>query len=179
MSIVFENFEDVKDVDLNRICQAEVDLMPRFGFGDNQMSMAEGSRHGSSAIPRSSEEISPSRSSKGAKRKSKYVNLREYEKLRYGVVLNKMRKILTVRQEYVIDNRTLLDYSIRISHCHEPNIYRDYPLKAGTQFGLLSQYYKTNFISIKLLSKPKLGEASLLSEEVYSTPILIEDLVKA
>lgn len=50
-----------------------------------------------------------------SKKKQKYLLVeKEYEKLRYGVALNQMRKVLTIRQEYVIDNRTMLDYLIRI-----------------------------------------------------------------
>lgn len=42
------------------------------------------------------------------KRKNKnnpgYLLPKPYEKLIYGVILNRMRKVLTIRQEYVIQN---------------------------------------------------------------------------
>ena len=55
--------------------------------------------------------------SKQSNRKSKgYALVQEPEEVIYGVTLNKMRKILTIRTPYVIENRTLFDYVIRITY---------------------------------------------------------------
>ena len=51
------------------------------------------------------------------------------EKLRYGVILNKMRKVLTIRQEYIIENQTLFDFAIRISHTQDSNYFKEYQVK--------------------------------------------------
>jgi len=37
-----------------------------------------------------------------------------------------MRKVLTIRQEYVIDNRTMLDYLIRIQSSVERQSFKEY-----------------------------------------------------
>ena len=38
------------------------------------------------------------------------------ERIYYGVILNKMRKVLTVRQQYIVTNNTLYDFIIKITH---------------------------------------------------------------
>lgn len=49
------------------------------------------------------------------KRKSKFMLVKEQEELIYGVVLNRMRKICTIRTPYIINNKTFLDFILRVT----------------------------------------------------------------
>jgi hypothetical protein len=50
------------------------------------------------------------------KKGDKYVVPNNFEKIMYGVVLKKMRKTLTIRQEYVLTNNTKFNFVIKIAH---------------------------------------------------------------
>lgn len=50
------------------------------------------------------------------KKGDKYVVPNNFEKIMYGVVLKKMRKTLTIRQEYVLSNNTKFNFLIKIAH---------------------------------------------------------------
>jgi Rod binding domain-containing protein len=50
------------------------------------------------------------------KKGDKYVVPNNFEKIMYGVVLKKMRKTLTIRQEYVLSNNTKFNFVIKIAH---------------------------------------------------------------
>lgn len=112
---MFENYEDIKGIDLNKIDQQLVDLIPR-GTGDVHTMEAASPRRGNGSTVVSDDELSIRMSSKsngdGKKKKKgeKYVVPRNFEKLIYGVILKKMRKTLTIRQEYVLSNNTLYNY---------------------------------------------------------------------
>ena len=50
------------------------------------------------------------------KKGDKYLVPNNFEKIMHGVVLKKMRKTLTIRQEYVLSNNTKFNFVIKIAH---------------------------------------------------------------
>ena len=60
--------------------------------------------------------------SKKKKKGEKYVAPRNFEKLIYGVILKKMRKTLTIRQEYVLSNNTMYNFVIKIAHQFDKSV---------------------------------------------------------
>ena len=120
---MFETFEDVKGIDLNKIDQQQVDLIPR-GSGEILTLEALSPKRGNGSTVLTDDESSLRMSSKSnggeikkkKKKRDKYIVPRNFEKLLYGVILKKMRKTLTIRQEYVLTNNTMYNFVIKIVH---------------------------------------------------------------
>lgn len=99
-----------------------MDLIPR-GSGEILSLDAASPKRGNGSTVVTDEESSLRMSSKTnagetkkKKKGEKYVVPRNFEKLIYGVILKKMRKTLTIRQEYVLSNNTMYNFVIKIAH---------------------------------------------------------------
>lgn len=91
------------------------------------------------------------KSSTKQKRKSKYPALPENERLRCGVVLKKLRKIMTIRHEFVVDNRTMYDYKFRIVRSEDKVLVREIQISSGQQFGLNPNLIAGHSIMLKVI----------------------------
>ena len=72
----------------------------------------------------------------------------------YGVFLKKMRKVLTIRQEYVIVNRTLFDFVIKITNKFDKTVTKEYILKVDESFGLNCNYFRNYNIQFRMHKDP-------------------------
>lgn len=111
--------------------------------------------NGSTVVTEEDSSLRLSSKSNGEEKKKKrkgekYVVPRNFEKLIYGVILKKMRKTLTIRQEYVLSNNTMYNFVIKIAHQFEKTISKSYYVKADSQFGINSNNYKNYSISFKV-----------------------------
>jgi hypothetical protein len=98
-------------------------LIPRGSCEILNLEGASSPRRGNSSTVLTEEDSSLRMSSKSnggdtkkKKKGDKYVVPRNFEKLLYGVILKKMRKTLTIRQEYVLSNNTMYNFVIKIAH---------------------------------------------------------------
>ena len=88
IAVMFENFFPIQNLDLNKLAHEKYLLEPLNDGSEASVELDEESlKRGTVSA----------QSSKKDKRKSKFLVVKEQEELLYGVVLNKMRKICTLR----------------------------------------------------------------------------------
>jgi len=70
----------------------------------------------------------------------------------YGVKMSKMRKILTIRNPFVIVNQTLFSYHIKILQQGTDLVKDSFILKPEKKFGIDFQYYQNHNLKFKVVN---------------------------
>lgn len=130
IQIHFDTYQNVIQLDLNKITQGVVDLVPNKSSDLNYSLQLPSEKEkllpgvGGSTL-HTDEESSARASSKSPTRRGKSSEktgkkgdpaTKYTERAYYGIILKKMRKVLTLRQEYVMVNKTMFDYVLKIQH---------------------------------------------------------------
>lgn len=60
---------------------------------------------------------------------------------------------MTIRHEYVIDNRTLFDYKLRIVKTEDKSLVREFLIKKGDQFGVNPSHIQRHSIMLQVIDE--------------------------